>query len=84
MKKQDYTIDIDEPADESLQTPYFERYVTPRVCSTCKFFRYETMSRNGKPEHTGSGRCIRPAGPTFDLGDMKQWMTTCNRYSKAK
>ena len=57
-----------------LKSPKNFRWTTPKVCATCKWF----FPRDGWCE------CTRPNGPSFDYGDMKFWIQTCDRWHKPK
>jgi hypothetical protein len=48
------------------------RPVIPRVCATCAYGAIEG----------GSFACIRPGGYANDVGDMRHWTHTCDRWKQ--
>lgn len=53
-----------------LAPPESARVTVPRVCATCK---WQALA-------DGVSQCVRPKGPGFDAGDMKQWFFVCERW----
>jgi hypothetical protein len=56
---------------------YKPKRTKPRVCATCAHIVTETFD-NGEP--VGVWTCKRPNGPSFEVGDGEQWLTTCKGY----
>jgi len=48
------------------------RRVIPRVCATCAYGRIED----------GAFFCLRQDGYGVDAGDLTQWLTVCDRYTR--
>ncbi len=47
------------------------RSVRPRVCATCRYILFDD----------GSFTCARPGGTWEDAGNLRQWETTCDRWT---